>query len=386
MEYLPRKTRAKRPKTRVTIFDVAREAGVSTKTISKVMNNQPGVSGETRERVLRVVQELGYYPHYGARSLRAVNRNCIGVTVAPPLRMVPLREDFLIWLLAKLSTTFAAGGAYLTFDTSRLSEGSMIDYSRGVWERMFDLCFIVGPFPLKDNTIHRIHFSGIPYLALGRPIPYDSCNYAAVDLEQAAYESARYLLARGHRRILLLTAFEGYSAGWERREGFCRALTEAGISREQAESMIVEAGTFPEHVEEALGEALREGDYTAMIDATVLETPQAIRSGCARGGRVPGQDLEVVIWTYEEEGVILPQASAHVWIPVRKAVLRGVEEIARIFRPSADPRGGSSGPHSAPQRTQAPAPHIQILEPPVLSTQRQPTSGSHRTIRIMDLL
>ncbi|HOK90969.1 MAG TPA: LacI family DNA-binding transcriptional regulator, partial [Candidatus Hydrogenedentes bacterium] len=144
MERQFRKTRAKRPKTRLTIFDVAREAGVSTKTVSKVMNHQPGVSDETRNRVLKVVRELGYYPHYGARSLRAIRRNCIGVAVAPPLSMVPLREDFLVWLLAKLSTTFSASGAYLTFDTSRLSEGLMIDYGRGVWERMYDLCFIIG--------------------------------------------------------------------------------------------------------------------------------------------------------------------------------------------------------------------------------------------------
>ena len=386
MERLPRKTRAKRPKTRLTIFDVAREAGVSTKTVSKVMNSQPGVSEETRQQVLKVVQELGYHPHYGARSLRAVRRNCIGVTVAPPLRMVPLREDFLIWLLARLSTTFAAGGAYLTFDTSRLSENSMIDYSRGVWERMYDLCFIVGPFPLEDKTINRIHFSGIPYIALGRPVPSESCNYAAVDLDRAAYESAKFLLARGHRRILMLNAFEGYSAGWERREGFCRALSEAGVSRQEAESMIVDAGTLPRNLEAVLGEALRGGDYTALIDATALENPQAIRSGCARAGRVPGKDLEVVIWTYEEQGVILPEASAHVWIPVRKAVLRGIEEIARIFRQSAEPHGGSAEPHSASQRTPATAPIIQILEPAVLSTQRQPASGPHRTIRIMDLV
>jgi len=386
MERLPRKTRAKRPKTRLTIFDVAREAGVSTKTVSKVMNNQPGVSEETRERVLKVVRELGYHPHYGARALRAVRRNCIGVTVAPPLSMVPLREDFLVWLLAKLSTTFSAGGAYLTFDTSRLNEGSMIDYSRGVWERMYDLCFIVGPFPLDDNTINRIHFSGTPYLALGRPVPCESCNYAAVDLERAAYESAKFLLARGHRHILMLSAFEGYSAGWERREGFCRAMTESGISRHEAEGMVVDAGTRPEHLEAALREALESGAYSAMIDSTALENPQAIRSGCASAGKIPGKDLDVVIWTYEEKGVILPEASAHVWIPVRKAVLRGIEEIARIYLQPVEQRRTGGEIHPPIPATQNPMPILQILEPPVLSTQRQPASGPHRAIRIVDLL
>lgn len=383
MERQFRKTRAKRPKTRLTIFDVAREAGVSTKTVSKVMNHQPGVSDETRNRVLKVVRELGYYPHYGARSLRATRRNCIGVAVAPPLSMVPLREDFLVWLLAKLSTTFSASGAYLTFDTSRLSEGLMIDYGRGVWERMYDLCFIIGPFPMDDNTITRIHFSGIPYLALGRPIPCESCNYAAVDLERASYESAKFFLSRGHRRILLVSAFEGYSADWERREGFCRAMAETGVDREEAMNMIIDAGTRPEHLADALGDALLTGTYTAIIDSTAYEDAGAIRSACARASRLPGKDLEVVVWTYEEDGVILPEASAHVWIPVRKAVVRGIDEVARLVGkpPEVDKQPGE------PRLSRpSPVPIIQHLEPPILSTRRQPAKRPHRVIRIVDLL
>lgn len=300
--------------------------------------------------------------------------------------MVPLREDFLVWLLAKLSTTFSSDGAYLTFDTSRLSEGSMIDYGRGVWERMYDLCFIVGPFPLNDNTINRIHFSGVPYLALGRPVPWESCNYAAVDLERAAYDSAKFLLARGHRRILLLSAFEGYSAEWERREGFCRALEESGIRREDAERMIVDAGTRPEHLRDVLEKALKALEYTAIIDSTAFEDAGAIRMGCAQAGKTPGKDLEVVVWTYEEEGTILPEASAHVWIPVRKAVLRGIEEVARHLAGGSGEQGPTAASVSRDFGAGITLPVIQCLEPAVLSTQRQPAVAPRRTIRIVDLL
>ncbi|HPU98215.1 MAG TPA: hypothetical protein PLO53_09715, partial [Candidatus Hydrogenedentes bacterium] len=97
-------------------------------------------------------------------------------------------------------------------------------------------------------------------------------------------------------------------------------------------------------------------------------------------------DLEVVVWTYEEEGTILPEASAHVWIPVRKAVLRGIEEVARHLAGGSGEQGPTAASVSRDFGAGITLPVIQCLEPAVLSTQRQPAVAPRRTIRIVDLL
>lgn len=314
-------------KHRNTIYDIAREAGVSAKTVSKVINNKSGVGAETRQRIQTIIETVGYHPHYGARNLRSHKSNCIGVTVAPPLEMVPLSGDFLLWLFAKLSEVFSAQGAYLAFDMApREGETSVGDYGRGVWESLFDVCLVVGPLPLGDTVLPRIHATGIPYLSLGRLDGLPESSTASVDFCEGAYTSTRFLLDRGHRRIAFLSAFEGYQPGLDRIRGYQHALRDYNLPFDDA--LVAYFNPGEQKLADAMASLMKQPGVTGFIDSSVSEDSGALRQAASRAGRSFGADLETVVWTYMKDAAVLPEAAAHLWAPVREAAIDGIEQLA----------------------------------------------------------
>ena len=81
-----------------TIHDIARELGVSAKTVSRVLNRQSGAGVETRRRLEALMEKVGYQPHIGARSLRGHHNACVGITLPAWVDEVPLSQEFLFWL------------------------------------------------------------------------------------------------------------------------------------------------------------------------------------------------------------------------------------------------------------------------------------------------
>jgi len=346
-------------KQRCTIYDIAHKSGVSTKTVSKVINNLPGVKESTRQKVWQIVRETGYYPHHGARSLRGQVRNCVGVTLAPPLHQVPLSEDFLLWLFAKLSEVFASRGAYLSFDLAPRSQEILgSDYGRGVWEQVYDACLIVGPLPVQDSVLQRIHMSGIPYLALGQTDAFPEGSCASVNFYEGALQSTRFLLERGHKRIALLTTYEGYQAGVDRIRGYRDALAEKNIPFNP--SLVAYGDPASGNLEEELTALLSQPGVTALIESTAFEDGELIRSAAEKSGHGAGDSLACVVWTYSRDEAVLPEATAHLWLPVLECSVEGIHELALWME------GARSGP-------------IQVLHSPVLSDAPRPRAMSKPT-------
>lgn len=313
--------------SRKTIHDVARVAGVSIKTVSHVLNGKPGVSKETRARVLSASKQLGYHPHSGARSLRDTAIRSIGVTFPAPLSVVPLSRSFLVWMFEELLRVFGPRGYYVTFDMEPFAHPESGDYARGVWEQTFGACLLAGPLAVNDQVARRLHEAGVPYVALGRIESFPECSYATVDYEDATYIAVKHLIARGHHRIGMVKAFSGFQAGIERRRGYERALHEAGIPYD---GDLVKSVTFGEHnIASMVHRILAQPKVTALLDCSGTENASALCDGARRAGRTPGDDLDVVVWTYTNEAAVLPEACAHVWLPVRESAAEGLEELSR---------------------------------------------------------
>ncbi len=315
-----------------TIYDIAQEAGVSAKTVSRVLNNKSGVGPDTRERVLDIMRRVGFHAHMGARSLRNRRSGCVGVTLPAPAKVVPLSQGFFLWLFAKLFDTFGPQGDYIGFDLNPHEQprGADYDYARGVWEQLFKACVIAGPLPVDDTVIHRLHDSEVPYLALGRLDSLPECSSATVDYEEGTYLSTKFLLDRGHKRIAMLKAFEGFQPGVERDRGYRRALEEAGLAPEANLTRSVDFGVH--NMGNVVHRLLADRGVTALIDCSATEDATALREGARRAGRVPGKDFEIVAWTYTDQGAVLHEASAHVWLPVVEAASEGIEVLAAWLR------------------------------------------------------
>lgn len=307
-----------------TIYDIAREAGVSAKTVSRVLNHKGGVGKETRERISEIMQRVAYHPHIGAQALRGKHRGSIGITLANPLDVVPLSQGFFLWVFEELYRVFGSKGEYVCFDMTPHAAGHG-DYARGVWEKLFKACVVAGPLANNDQTIEKIHASGVPYVALGRLDRIPEMSIATVDYEEGAYLSTKYLLDRGHTRIAILMAFDGFQPGTERRKGYRRALEEAGIAVDES---LMKSVTFgAQNIASVVHRMLTDRAVTALIDCSGTEDASGLRDGARRAGRIPGNDVEIVAWTYVDDAGVLPEASAHLWLPVRESAAAGIEQL-----------------------------------------------------------
>lgn len=309
-----------------TIYDVAKLAGVSANTVSKVLNGKPGVGERTRVRIKELIREVGYHPHAGARSLRTASAGSIGVTLPAPVDKAPLSQGFFLWLFAELYRVFGQSGERICFDMNPFAGDENADYTRGLWEHYCTTCIIAGPISCDDTRLRHVHESGAPYLSLGRLDSLPECSAACVDYEHAAYISTRYLVGRGHKQVAILKALHGFQPGLERRRGYVRALEEAGYAPD--ENLIRNVRFGASNLASMVHRLLVDRDVTAFIDASGTEDGASICEGARRAGRVPGSDFELVCWTYENNAAVVDGACAHVWLPVREAASEGLDQLA----------------------------------------------------------
>ncbi|MBP8128226.1 MAG: LacI family DNA-binding transcriptional regulator [Candidatus Hydrogenedentes bacterium] len=309
-----------------TLRELAEACGVSAKTVSLVLNGRPGVSAETRARVLKLVNEVGYHPQTGPHLMPGADLRSVGVTLPAPLDTVPLSQGFFLWLYEELYRVFGSHGYYVTFDINPYAASLSGDYARGVWEQVFRACILAGPLAVNDTTVQRIHETGIPYLAMGRLDGLPDLSFATVDYDEGTYLSVRLLIERGHKRIGMLKAFSGYTPGAERVRGYRRALEEAGLPFE--ETLIRAVDFQARNIANMVHRILDDDEVTALIDCSGTEDAQALREGARRAGRTPGKDFEVIVWTYVNDAAVLSEACAHLWLPVREAAADGLEQLA----------------------------------------------------------
>ena len=248
------------------------------------------------------------------------------MTLPAPLEVVPISQGFFLWLFAKLFEVFGSRGEYVGFDLNPYGNSLSGDYGRGIWQQLFKACFIVGPLATNDTVIHRIHASGVPYLALGRLDSLPECSSATVDYEEGAYLSTKLLLDRGHKRIAMLKAFSGFQPGVERLRGYAQALEEADIQLD--EGLIKSVNFGARNIANVVHRLLSDRGVTALIDCSATEDATSLREGARRAGRVPGRDFEIVDWTYADNAAVLSEACGHVWLPVVETAAEGIEQLA----------------------------------------------------------
>ena len=319
---------AQKSSGRYTIHDIAHELGVSARTVSRVINNQAGVGKATRNRVEALIREVNFHPHSGARSLRRQRLDCIGVAVTSPPNIIPVSNDILTWLFFELNRIFKAG-EFIGFDMNPPLQDDQYDYARGVSEQRYGACVVAGPLRTHDSIIHRIHDSGCPYMVMGRLDSFPDVSCATVDYEEAAYISTKFLVDKGHTRIGILLGLEGFQPGVERRRGYQRALDEAGIPFDEA---LIRPTTFDSDQNVRLTHRLLlDRNITALVESSGTEDASSIGEGARRAGRMPGENLDIVEWTYTYKASVVSEAVAHIWLPLREAGSEGLELLADWF-------------------------------------------------------
>lgn len=201
----------------VTIKDVARLAGVSISTVSRVINDSKPVSPEAREKVLKVIKETGYKPNDVARSLVTKRSYLIGVIV----------NNLANTYVAEIVRGIEEIGKMYDYDillcSSYFSKEAQQKYLQLLDRKQAEGIVLVG-YDFDDEIIDQVKNLNKPYIFFTRNIKND-INYIGIDHFSASYEMTNYLIKEGHKKIAFLGDFKDQSSvEKDKIEGYKKAL------------------------------------------------------------------------------------------------------------------------------------------------------------------
>jgi LacI family transcriptional regulator len=279
---------------RVTITDVARTAGVSVATVSKVINGRYGVAAETSARVLAVVQSLGYESSLVARSLRSQRTDVIGILVA---EFEPFSAEILKGAGAALRQTRYEVLAYAGSRDSDLQGWERRSLSR-LSGTLIDGAVLVTPSVIDVDV-------DIPLVAIDPHTGPVELPTVQSDNFVGAALATRFLVELGHRRIGFLAGRPDLRSSVLRQEGYEQALADAGIPPDPT---LVRPGYYSrDAAHEPARELLTRPDRpTAIFAANDLSALGTLDLAHELGLRVP-EELSIIGFDdIPEAGQVMP--------------------------------------------------------------------------------
>lgn len=271
-----------------TLESIAKLAGVSRGTVSRIVNNQPGVKAAVRDKVLRIIEETGYHPNAQARSLAGGKTQNIGVAVfgnSPNFLSHHIFYEVLQGVQSHLTLNF--------YDLLLFANRSESDHE--YWKRIGDKRKVDGLIVMGENIreeyLAYYHEKELPFVLVGkRHFHQIPLQCVTSDYRNGAYQATKHLLEQGRKKILFLRGYPDTYHEGEKLAGYQQALKEAGVSLDLA--LIIDA--------------------QARQDLAYEKTKQFKQSGHFFDGIFAGNDLMAMgsIEALQEEGVHVPKEVA----------------------------------------------------------------------------
>jgi LacI family transcriptional regulator len=278
---------SRRSRGSITIEDVAKAAGVSAMTVSRVVNGGKNVRESTRVAVMDAVQQLNYSPNAAARSLAAGDATHIGLLYSNP--SAAYLSQFLIGAL----DAARRAGCHLVIESC---ESEDPDEQAEVTRRFAtsEVEGVILPPPLSESIpiMAELAAIGIPMVTVAMGLPQQENLNVRIDDFEAAAEMTRYLLSLGHRNIGHIKGHPNHIASHDRARGFLAALEEFGLAPENGS---IEQGYFTYRSGLSATERLlsRPQPPTAIFAGNDDMAAAAISVAHRRGLHVPA-DLSIV--------------------------------------------------------------------------------------------
>ncbi|HLT57665.1 MAG: LacI family transcriptional regulator [Limnochordales bacterium] len=295
----------------VTIYDVAREAGVSLATVSRVINNSPYVKPATRQRVQETMARLGYEPNLVASALMTKRTGLLALLV----------PDISNPFFAEVAWGVEDAAAHLNYNCVICNVGDDTEKQAryvSVLRRKGIDGIIFATAAHDDRLVLNLEKRRYPITLMARDVPSAAVNRVLTDDQAGAALAARHLLELGHRRMAVITEPARIHSSGQRRQGFAAALQPVGV-----EPTVIEADGSD------IAAGLRASQHllslnprpTAVFCANDMLAIGVLQAAAAAGVRVP-QELSVVGF----DGTPLAQIAS----PPLTTVVQPMREMGRV--------------------------------------------------------
>lgn len=227
---------------KVTIKDVAKEAGVATSTVSRVLSNNSKISDETKEKVHKAIDKLNYKPNAIARSLAKNKTRILGV-ILPSEAQDLLVNSFFINAMKGMSLYAQSKNYYITYVFTKENETELESIKEIINTNLIEGIILLRSKE-NDQCINYLKNINFPFSIIGRPEDSEGILWVDNDNFQATYNIATRLIEKGHKNIGFIGAIENLNMSKDRLNGYKMALEVNGMSIN--ENIIIHAKDFTE--------------------------------------------------------------------------------------------------------------------------------------------
>jgi LacI family transcriptional regulator len=273
-------------KRSISLKDVAKEAGVGLGTASRVLNNHPSVTEETRQVVLEAMKRLNYQPNAIARSLKMNSTMTVGVII-PDISSSFFPE--IVRGIEDLANHYQYNIILANTDLENEKERAALGM---FYEKKVDgILFISNT--ISNGTMDKFSEMGIPVVLISTNDENKTLPSVTIDNEKAAYEAVNYLCNLGHKKIAIIAGFyEDPNAGIPRMQGYIKALKKNNI--QYNEELVYEGSYTFKSGYENMKKLLDEGcNPTAVFAASDTMAVGACKAILERGLKIP-EDISVM--------------------------------------------------------------------------------------------
>lgn len=278
---------------RVTITQVAEQAGVSAMTVSNVLNGKPGASEETRRRVQEVAERLGYQSSFAARSLKAGRSGLIGVLT------LDLTTQYGLEIVRGIADELASAERELLINATYQDAAREMDRIEFLSRGLVDGVLMIAPV-LESETVELLRRKNIPCVVVDPRDQDVALPRVIVDNYEGMRRGTEYLLSLGHTRVAYIRGESDMDSSAIRFQGFKDAMTLAGIEIDP--QLVVDCDFTYTHGFQTASALIAEHRPTAITAGADLIALGAVDAARALGLSVPD---EFSVLGFDD----LPQAS-----------------------------------------------------------------------------
>lgn len=275
--------------SRVTINDIARQAGVSKGAVSYALNGRPGVSSSTRERIISVAGELGWAPNRTARLLSGSRTDTFGLILARDARHLG-SEPFYMEFVAGLESVLAEQAYALLLQVTPDLDAELDTYRKWSSERRVDAVAVVD-LRVDDPRVPLLKTLDLPAVFVGHPSLSDGRTSVWTDDVSAMTDAVARLASLGHRRLARVAGLSELGHVTIRDEAFLAAVAARGL-----QGQVVHADFSAEAGRQATRELmLGPGSPSAILFDNDLMAVASLSELATLGITVPGQ-VNILAW------------------------------------------------------------------------------------------
>jgi len=273
----------------ITLKKIAKRAGVSVATASRVLNDRPSqirISEETKKKVLKIATELDYHPNIFARSLRTRKTGIVGVIVSD------ITDPYFSGIIDGVEKVLNENGYYFLLSSAQNSPQKGEIYLTWLHKSHVDgLLILGGTQRFTNNEVKQLVRSGIPIVIVGRSSPHPNISSVTVDNFTGGFLGTEHLIKLGHQEIIHITTSQPRVDGEERLNGYKSAMEKYGLKEKfRIEKGDITAESGYKVMTNILKKGKRPTAVFAFNDMSALGVMRAIRD---HGLKIP-EDIAVV--------------------------------------------------------------------------------------------